>query len=321
MKRITAIGILTFFLCLHAIAQSSYELLVTGIEDDLHDIFPLNDREIWAYTYGTGLVYHSADSGKTWQKIAQLDSVFYEQMYFFDSDTGYIIGMHSVLRTNDGGKTWKNLDPARNNKLFYYSMYFETPEKGFVSGFRIKDSLAIPSVYHTINGGQSWSERPSATYDVLFGTSPYTGNTCIVGGKNTIIRINEWPAKWDTLYTDTTKRVVQIRALQAFGEHTIYACSYSGVFIRKIQGEWKNTIFPYSRFRSLYFADEKQGWITGDKTSNSNRFPVFETRDGGETWQGMMPELISLHRVRASEHYVWFAGRNGRIARMPKPLR
>jgi len=118
----------------------------------------------------SGKLYHSSDSGDTWESdsIAVPKNYTVSNFYFIDKNRGYftlingtggtIITEYPILSTIDGGNNWELSD--------YYSdagfrcIYFVDQNIGWVGG--------IENVYKTKDGGNSWSLDFTPENDYLF---------------------------------------------------------------------------------------------------------------------------------------------------------
>lgn len=54
----------------------------------------------------TGLVSYTADGGKTCSEIARVPGKFFWSVFFLNDKQGWVGGIGSVLKTEDGGHTW-----------------------------------------------------------------------------------------------------------------------------------------------------------------------------------------------------------------------
>ncbi|MFL5331329.1 MAG: YCF48-related protein [Gemmataceae bacterium] len=73
---------------------------------DFHGVAVLGTH-IWVVGRPGTVIFHSADSGKTWQLQPTGQSVPLNAVQFLDADHGWAVGeLGVVLATSDGGKTW-----------------------------------------------------------------------------------------------------------------------------------------------------------------------------------------------------------------------
>ena len=74
--------------------------------------------------YSTGFfkeIYKTTDGGKSWKKIFQRNEGYiFRNIYFIDSNTGYVCDDNYILNTIDAGKTWVNYSP--NSKYHFCYM-------------------------------------------------------------------------------------------------------------------------------------------------------------------------------------------------------
>jgi photosystem II stability/assembly factor-like uncharacterized protein len=120
-------------------------------------------RSIYASTdsvlYAVGAwktVLKSEDQGETWYpliaKVSGFTSatVFFNDVFFFNKDNGFIVGDESrLVRTNDGGRTWKDTTFAMQSSSRINSVTFVNDTLGFICG-------GSNAMFRTKNGGSTW---------------------------------------------------------------------------------------------------------------------------------------------------------------------
>lgn len=93
---------------------------VTSLTSDsaLYSLNFIDDKEGWAVGRDTpnspdwqptksGLVLHTLDGGKTWQRVpVGKDERVFNLVWFHDRQQGWLLSSDKVYRTDDGGKTW-----------------------------------------------------------------------------------------------------------------------------------------------------------------------------------------------------------------------
>jgi photosystem II stability/assembly factor-like uncharacterized protein len=96
-----------------------------------------------------GGIYKTLDGGNSWN-VVQLNCGQPYKVFFSDVNTGYASGIDGnrsiVLKTTNGGFDW-DMQPLSNVNCWFSSVYFISPNTGFVTG---KNGL----VYKTTTGGQ-----------------------------------------------------------------------------------------------------------------------------------------------------------------------
>jgi photosystem II stability/assembly factor-like uncharacterized protein len=110
-------------------ASIEWEKIETKFDDGLHDIEVINDNIAFAYTYGTGKFFRTKDGGNQWENIYLFDSIYFEQIQFFDKNNGWIIGSpQKILKTKDGGYNWRAcmIESEGENSMIYMGCIFMT---------------------------------------------------------------------------------------------------------------------------------------------------------------------------------------------------
>jgi beta-lactamase regulating signal transducer with metallopeptidase domain/photosystem II stability/assembly factor-like uncharacterized protein len=92
------------------------------------------------------------------------------KMQFYSENNGYILICRNLLKTNDGGQSWKTIAPTSEGFL-PISIYFLNDFDGWVAGitdynydseYLIKKNSVV--LYHTTNGGKSWDKQYSQAF-------------------------------------------------------------------------------------------------------------------------------------------------------------
>jgi photosystem II stability/assembly factor-like uncharacterized protein len=103
----------------------------------------ISDEIGWISTYPSYTLFHTTDSGISWQKLLIPD--YFNSIFFIDSLSGWggtVLG--AIYHTNDGGKNWESQScpysgPVRN-------IFFNDEKNGWIIG-------SIGEILHTTNGG------------------------------------------------------------------------------------------------------------------------------------------------------------------------
>ncbi len=131
----------------------------------LHAIQFCDNREGWAVG-DEGVIWHSIDGGKHWERQPSGVRASLRSLYFLDPYTGWVVGREElpngagstgvVLYTKDGGLHWQrvmlNMLPGLNR------VRFVNEQAGYPVGYLVGDGNdAHPSgVFVTADGGRSW---------------------------------------------------------------------------------------------------------------------------------------------------------------------
>jgi len=156
-----------------------------------------------------GLIYHTTDSGKTWQKqecteiIPMVDKTQWEtptpslySIWFSDALHGWASGMDAtIIATEDGGTTWKKIkNPAEASKLTLYKIVAREG-KLWTAGQK-------GAYLRSVDNGQTWEMQANAIgtkfwlRDMDFCDSL---NGWAVGSRGTIARTEDGGKTWTML--------------------------------------------------------------------------------------------------------------------------
>jgi len=167
----------------------------------------------------------------------------------FIGDKGWAVGpMGTILRSEDGGKSWQSVDIATDIDL--YRVCFVNELQGWAAGGRIRMAPTNDEMAHDQRGG----------YGYIFHTAD--------GGKT-----------WQYQYG---RRGRHIFGLHFIDEKTGFACGELGFLLKTEDGgkTWKESPTTNTR-RWLYgitFKDRLNGFIVGESET------VLKTSDGGASW-------------------------------------
>ncbi|MEM1323514.1 MAG: YCF48-related protein [Bacteroidota bacterium] len=140
-----------------------------------------------AVAVGYGIVLHSVDAGRTWQRL-QLYGDFFRDVHFPSPQSGYIVGSSgSILRTSDGGQSWQNLrdgDRLTVSDVPFRAVFFVDERKGYVVG---EDG----HFWRTLDGGDSWQRIKGFPNTDLYAVHVVDGIGYIVGANGRMFRFED----------------------------------------------------------------------------------------------------------------------------------
>ena len=112
-----------------------------------------------------GLVLRTEDGGTTWKEVYRSGrkyELIWKASFPEGSDTGYATvqsydqtrATQLVIRSDDRGKSWREIEIAQNAGARQFGIGFITPEIGFVG--------TMAGGYATTDGGKTWTTAPIA---------------------------------------------------------------------------------------------------------------------------------------------------------------
>src|SRR5215831_20936468 len=156
---------ISFLFCFHTNAQKGLpqvEILTSGNETSLRGLSVVNDNVVWV-SGSKGTVGKSTNGGKNWKwfTVKGFEKKDFRDIEAFDATTAVIISVDEpayILKTNDGGETWKVVYENKTKGMFLDAMEFWNEQSGAVVGDPINGRFFITK---SSDGGNTWQDEPS----------------------------------------------------------------------------------------------------------------------------------------------------------------
>lgn len=212
-------------------------------------------------------------------------------LYFTDSNTGYIVGSNLVIRTTDKGESWKTLSQAN---LEFTTIYFENDSHGILGG----NDEFYSYVFTTSNGGSTWEQVARFWYQNELTT--VEGVFSEGNGNNLVILLNQRP-----------------NATQNYGH--VYISDNKGQDFERIGTNGRQGISTAAEYSGFIYSISTPYW-TGSKynlvqntisfLNNGNRDLIPINIDSS----GNLSEVLNPISIILGENLNIIVGDNGRFA-------
>lgn len=241
----------------------------------LFDIDAVDGERLWAVGE-LGLLLHSSDGGKSWERRESgIEEENLLAIDFPDAQNGFIVGEYGVmLRTRNGGRSWQRI-PAGSDAILSDVQFFDW-NSGIVVG-------EFGTFLVTEDGGTTWSsptQRFSDEETYLYGLrfrSPLEG--VVTGLEGRIYETTDGGVSWEEhvlgdpvpLYDAYFRPGWESKAL-SFGDR--------GVLYRRRAADWnplETGVFTF--LRAAAFVDDSRGIVVGGDGT------ILRTADGGTSWE------------------------------------
>lgn len=131
--------------------------LQSGNKVSIRGLSVVNNNIIWA-SGNNGMVAKSTNGGKDfeWMKVVGYEKRDFRDIEAFDQKSAIIMGVDApaiILKTKDGGKTWKKVLEDSTKGMFLDAMDFSDAKHGVVIGDPINQKVYIST---TEDQGETW---------------------------------------------------------------------------------------------------------------------------------------------------------------------
>lgn len=313
------------------------EIIHAGMKTSLRGLSVVNDNVVWV-SGSNGVVGKSTNGGKNWKWmiVKGFEKKDFRDIEAFDASTAIIMAIAEpayILKTTDGGESWKTVYENNTKGMFLDAMDFRDVMNGVVIGDPIDGHFFIAK---TSDGGESWKELPKEqrpladSGEACFASSGtnirYLYNRSVVfisGGKNSRLFYDYSPVE-----TPLTK-----------GKETAGGNSVA-VYDNKGNAKAKNIFIAGGDFtkdtarenNGFYTTNSGKKWLRPATSPNGYRScveyldkknlvscglnGVDYSFDGGKNWHPVSKESFHACRMAKLGGHVYLSGNNGKIGKL-----
>jgi photosystem II stability/assembly factor-like uncharacterized protein len=338
MKRIRIFLLLGLFspLCLFA-QHPTVQVLDSGTVTSIRGLSVVSNEVVWV-SGSKGTIGRSLDGGQTWKwsVVKGFEKNDFRDIEAFDASTAIIMSVDApayILKTTNGGDTWKIVYESRAKGMFLDAMEFWNDKAGIVIGDPIDGKFFVA---RTFDGGQSWQEIPMDKRPVAD-----SGEACFAASGTNIRVLDRDEAVFVTggLRSRLFTRKPPVLLPMVQGKETTGANSVTVWNNRKMQGGQRLIVVggdfnePVSAVKNCYYStDRGKTWkapvtpphgyrscveyISMQKAISCGLTGVDITYDGGRNWIWISKEGFHVCRKAKNGEAIFFAGNSGKIAKI-----
>jgi len=235
-------------------------------------------------------------------------------VYFLDQSRGWVAGSNgTLLRTTDGGATWKKLSPLTKDTL--QDVYFADTEAGWLVAtrdiFKLKSNEPASYLLKTEDGGMNWqpvflssSDMNARLVRLVFANAQHGW---AFGESGVVFGTRDGGAHW-LRQTAATKHLLLGGAFADAAHGCLVGAG--GTIIHTSDGgtNWQTSFVrdgAHVRFNAASLVGNR-GWAVGAAGQ------IFATNDGGRTWfaetSATDTDLLDVDFIDASEGWAVGAG-------------
>lgn len=332
--------LLASFLFLSVAAQNklpAIEVLTKDTKTSLRGLSVVNDRVVWV-SGSNGTVGKSTDGGETWKwmVVQGFEKRDFRDIEAFDAATAVIMAVDApayILKTNDGGQSWKAVYENKTAGMFLDAMSFWNELSGIVIGDPVGGKFFIA---RTFDGGNNWQEIPDAYRPVAD-----SGEACFAASGTNVRPLDRDEAVFVTgglrsrlFIRDSAILLPLLQGKETTGANSVAVLDNNkvkgGTTMIVVGGDFNNP--TSSEGNCFYTTNRGKTWTAAKKGPNGYRSSVeylskthlitcgltgvdYST-DGGKTWDGISTEGFHVARIAKNGSAIYLAGGNGKIGKV-----
>ncbi len=197
--------------------------------------------------YAVGIhqtVVKTIDGGESWQMVSTEIDGWYASVHFTTEETGFVVGGDQagkglLIRTTDGGKTWRHLDLPKKDDPFesFRDVLFVSKTTGFVVG---QNGVIL----NTIDAGESWTAQTSGSDTWLRSIGFIDDKIGFVVGTEVLLKTVDGGQVWSPLAKGRFGKLNDVVFLDA---DRGYIADFSGSILETVDGgeTWSVAISPH----------------------------------------------------------------------------
>lgn len=313
------------------------EILTKDTKTSLRGLSVVNDRVLWV-SGSNGTVGRSSDGGETWKwmVVQGFEKRDFRDIEAFDAATAIIMAIDApayILKTTDGGASWKAVYENKTAGMFLDAMSFWNDQSGIVLGDPIDGKFFIA---RTFDGGNNWQEIPDAYKPVAD-----SGEACFAASGTNIRPLDRDEAVFVTgglrsrlFIRDTPIDLPLIQGKETTGANSVAVLDNNklkgGTTLMVVGGDFNN---PKSSEKNCFYStDRGKTWTAPKRGPLGYRSSVeylskthlitcgltgvdYST-DGGKTWDGISTEGFHVVRIAKAGSAIYLAGGGGKIGKV-----
>lgn len=338
MNKLFALLILLSVSLISGAQPPRVEVLTSGTKTSLRGLSVVTDHILWV-SGSNGTIGKSSNGGKNWKWVVVkgFENTEFRDIEAFDANTALIMASGEpayILKTNDGGDSWKVVYENKTKGMFLDAMDFANNRMGIVIGDPINGKAFIAT---TNNTGNTWEEvekkdRPaldsgeaffaaSGSNVRLFANDDYymvTGGTrSRLISQGSIADLPVVQGKESTgansldIFDDGLPQKPGNRMVVVGGDFSAAASIDKNCFYSSNGGKtWKAPDTPPHGYRSsVEFLSRKDLLACGING-------VDYSADGGRTWKWISKEGFHVCRIARIGSSVFLAGGDGKVGKL-----
>jgi photosystem II stability/assembly factor-like uncharacterized protein len=315
-----------------SMAAQNVTVLTSGNKVSIRGLSVVDDNVVWV-SGNKGTIGKSLDGGKNWEwkKVKGFDSTDFRDIEAFSSTEAIVMSVAEpayILKTNDGGDSWKVVYENKNKGMFLDAMEFWNEQSGIIIGDPMNGRIFFT---RTFDSGNSWQDLPADKCP-----KADSGEACFAASGTNIRALNKSEAVFITgglrsrfFYRDNALPLPIMQGTEMSGANSVAVAPrqktllvVSGDFTKPNRNDsicalstdkgktWRLSNTQPNGYRScVEFIDNRKAVACGLNG-------VDLSTDAGMNWKAISTEGFHVCRRAKKGKAVFFAGGNGKIGKL-----
>ncbi|HKP84149.1 MAG TPA: YCF48-related protein [Pyrinomonadaceae bacterium] len=287
--------------------------------NDLNTVYFLDGKRGWVGGDG-GFLSYTEDSGQSWRPQHVPTKSAINDVYFRDSEAGFLLAGNSIFVTRDGTNWSQNRiflpEEFEGADVELYSVRFSSKKKGWVVGSISKKERVVDSILvYTDDGGDTWRrQRAPSRLELIHIDFVSDKRGWIVGDGGTILFTRDGGASWTKQNVGFTGTLYHI---DFRNDKDGWAVGERGTILRTTDGGETWTAVPTNlnvTLLSIQFVNDNEGWVIGRTGA------ILRSNDEGKTWMRQdSTTRQNLYSLYFNKKIGWAVGGGGMVLRYERP--
>lgn len=317
--------------------QPQVQVITSGTKTSIRGLSVVNDNVAWV-SGSNGTVGKTINGGKTWNwmQVDGFEKSDFRDIEAFDGANAVIMAVAEpayILKTMDGGKTWKVVYENKTKGMFLDAMEFWNEQAGIVVGDPIDNKFFIS---RTFDGGDTWQDIP-------FDKRPAadSGEACFAASGTNIRPLDRDQAVFvsggtlSRLFTkNTPTELPLIQGKETTGANSVAVWDNKklngGKIMIVVGGDFNNS--ASTEKNCFYTNDGGKTWTAPDTAPHGYRScieyiskkevvscglnGVDYSSDAGKNWSWISKTSFNVCKASKKGTAFYLAGNNGTIAKL-----
>jgi hypothetical protein len=327
--------LLQTFFCLLFFAGISNAQQITLLDSNkatsVRGLSVVTNEIVWlSGSNGTVALSTNGGSSFKWMKIKGFEQKDFRDIEGFDAKTAVIMAIDTpalILKTTDGGATWKKVFEDKRAGMFLDAMEFWNEMSGITVGDPIDGKIFIA---RTFDGGNTWRGLPDAYYP-----SADKGEAMFASSGTNVTKLNKQEAVFVTggkrsrMFIRDLKIDLPILQGQDFtGANSIAVFDEKNIII--VGGDFskdtlrkQNCVLTKDKGKTFLFPQTPPfgyrscvTYLSKTKLVTCGTSGVDVSEDGGMNWRNISKQSFHVVQIAKKGKAVFLAGSKGRIAKL-----